>query len=336
MTTKSILAASLPERWGVLQHLKNDLIYAVVRVAFLCMRLTPFAASRVFAILLGNLAALLDARDRRRAEGQLARAMPELSASECRRLARRMFVHLAVSAIEIIHTERFLDGPHAVTIPTTDKEVLEQALAEGRGVVLVTGHIGNWELCGQVIAKAGFPMTSIAKPTYDPRLTRFIHRLRTAHGHRILWRGDTNVVKEILRTFKENGILGILIDQDTRVQGIFVPFFSMPAHTPTAAASFALRARAPVLLAWSHRVGNTHQIHFERCPYTLTHDHDADVQVLTAALSLRLETAIRAHPEQWVWLHERWKKQPTSVDRASVALNNQEDSASIPQRSPVL
>jgi Kdo2-lipid IVA lauroyltransferase/acyltransferase len=317
----SVLDAPLPPHWGILQRLKNHLIYVVVRVAYVVIGLVPFLLSRLLALALGHLAAWVDVKDRRRAEAHLARAMPETTAAQRHEIAHRMFVHFAVSAIELIHTERFLMGKHAIPFPEAARAALTAARQEGHGIVLVGGHIGNWELCGQVIAQAGFKITSIAKPVYDPRLTRFINGLRTAYGHRILWRGDAHVAKEILRVFKENGILGILIDQDTKVQGVFAPFFGIPAHTPSAAASFAIRAEAPVFVTYAHRVGDVHTLHFDRCPYTVTGDHHADVLALTAELNRRLEAAIRLRPEQWVWLHQRWKKQP--VDSAAIALNNQ-------------
>ena len=321
MTEKSVLDAPVPAHWGLWQRAKNNLIYVVVRVAYVLIGLVPFPLARPFAVALGHLAALVDVGDRRRAEAHLLRAMPETTPAERRSIGRRMFVHFAVSAIELIHTDRFLAGTHAIPFPESARDGLTAALAEGHGVVLVGGHIGNWELCGQVIAQAGFKVTSIAKPVYDPRLTRFVNRLRTSHGHRILWRGDAHVAREILRIFKDNGILAILIDQDTKVQGVFAPFFGIPAHTPSAAASFALRAQAPVFVTFAHRVGDSHVMHFERVPYSITGDHDADVLALTAELNGRLEAAIRLYPEQWVWLHRRWKKQP--VDSGAVALNNQ-------------
>jgi KDO2-lipid IV(A) lauroyltransferase len=161
-----------------------------------------------------------------------------------------------------------------------------------------------------VVAAAGLPITSIAKPLYDPRLTRFVHRLRTAYGHRILWRGDDGVPKELLRVFRQNGVLGLLIDQDTRVQGAFVPFFGRPAHTPTAAASLAIRHDAALLMVCGHRAGRRHQLQVERIPLPAGPDHDARVLALTRTLSAWLEAAIRRAPEQWVWLHDRWRRQP--------------------------
>ncbi len=321
---KVVLEAPLPKRWSLFQHVKNALLYALIRTAYATVAAVPFPILRAAAIVLGPLAYWMAVRERRTALQNLARAFPELPADEHRRLAQQMFAHLTTSAMEAVHAKRFLVGRHAVELPKSCRALLDEALAHGRGVVLVTGHIGNWELCGQVFAYAGYPVTSIAKPLYDPRLTRFVHRLRTSFGARILWRGDVSLPKEMLRVFKENAILGILIDQDTRVQGDFVPFFGIPAHTPTAAASLALRNEAPVLVAWSQRTPTGgHQIQMECCAFTPSGNLDRDTLALTAVLSQRLEAAIRQAPAQWVWLHPRFKKQPPVVDTKGGALNNQ-------------
>ena len=113
----------------------------------------------------------------------------------------------------------------------------------------------------------------------------------------------------MLGVFKRGGMLAMLIDQDTRVQGAFVPFFGKPAHTPTAAATLALRAEAPVVIGTIQRSETRHQLRFKVLEFTPTGDRDADVVALTAAMSHELEQAISRTPEQWVWMHQRWKKQ---------------------------
>jgi len=307
---KQALTADLPSRWGAGQRLKNTLIYAALRVTVWCVRACPFAVARAFGVLLGHLAATLDFPDRRRAVHNLARAMPDLSAHDRRRISRQMFVHLAIAGVEMAHSERFLSGPDRLRFSDTDRELFRAALEEGHGVMAVAGHLGNWELLAQLIAVEGYPVTSIAKPLYDPRLTRWVNYHRTRWGHRILWRGDWGVPKHLLRVFRDGGVLGMLIDQDTRVQGEFVPFFGRLAHTPTAPASLALRKGAVVLVGRTWREGRTHRFEFDRMTMPTEGDHDAQVRELTAQLNSWLETAIRKHPEQWVWLHDRWKKQP--------------------------
>jgi len=306
----AVLAAELPARWGRLQRLKNGVIYVVLRAVHGLLAALPFRLAEALCVALGALAGVVAVGERRRALVHLAQALPELGPAAHHRIVRAMFVHFGRSLAELTHMDRFVDGPHAVRLSDAQRALFDAALAEGKGAVAVTGHIGNWELLAQVVARAGYPTTTIAKPLYDPRLTRWVHAARTRFGLGVIWRGDSAASKEMLGVFRKKAMLALLIDQDTRVQGAFVPFFGRPAHTPTAAASLALRFQAPVVVSWAHRVGGRHELHVERLDVQPTGNDEADTLALTAELNRRLEGAIRAHPEQWVWMHRRWKQRP--------------------------
>lgn len=309
--TSRVLHAPLPQRWGPVQRCKNSVLYVLIRGFVGLVSLIPFAVARRMCVALGLIAGLVVYRERRCALRQLAQAMPELSVGAHRRIVRRMFMHFAESVAELTHLDRFLSGPKSIAFSQEQRALIDEALAEGRGVVVVSGHIGNWELFAHVLAKSGLPVATIAKPLYDPRLTRWVHQVRTATGMQVIWRGDDSASRDMMAVFQEGRMLGLLIDQDTKVQGAFVPFFNQAAHTPTAPAAFAMRFGAPVVLAWMHRRGSTHEIHVERVPLPNTGDRDADIIHLTAALSHGLERAVRECPEQWVWVHRRWKQQPS-------------------------
>ncbi len=303
MSNDGALNAALPERWGPLQRAKNTAIFAAIRVAIALLRLSPRFLLRGLASVLGSLAPLVALKDRKRATEQLAAAFPSLSDSEVRRLVRRMFVNLAASAVDALILDRVLARN---PLPEPVRQLFRDAIAEGHGVVAVSGHVGNWELCAQSIAAAGFPLSVIASPTYDPRLTRLIHDFRARNGAQVLWRGDRTVGKDMLRIFKRKEVLAMLIDQDTKVQGAFVPFFGRPAHTPVAAAQLALRFRAPIIVGFVYHHGGEYRFAFERFAY----DPESTPEALTAALTARIEGAIREEPAQWVWFHKRWKRRP--------------------------
>lgn len=314
MTSSSkVLGAPLPARWRRWQWLKNTVIYYAVRAVYAALVRVRLDVLWPIATVLGHVAALVARSDRRRAEAQLTLAFPKLTRWERRRIVRRMFVHLAHCAVEALHIDEMFQGPAGVRLSDDQRALVAAALAEGKGVVAVSGHIGNWELFAQLLAKEGLPVTGIAKALYDPRLTRWVHEMRTRFGMQLLWRGDNNVSREMLRVFAAGGMLAMLVDQDTRVQGEFVPFFGRMAHTPTAPAVLALRSGAPVIVAWMHREGRRHVPHVERLTPERTGDRDLDVRTLTTQISARLEYAVRQHPEQWVWLHQRWRRQPEPV-----------------------
>lgn len=286
-------------RWSYRQRLKNDLLYGLMRLGFAAARVLPL---RGLLRLLGCLAPLIFVNSARRARTQLAAILPDVDAVI---ITRRMFVHFAESLWELSRLHR--------SVPELDdaaRRVLDDTLAEGKGAVVISGHIGNWEILGQAIAAAGYPIASIAKPSYDPRVTRWLQKWRTAHGLRIVWRDETNAGKSILSVLRHNGLMAFLIDQNSRTLGDYLPFFGRPAFTPTTPAAIALRTGAPVIFCWHQRRQERHKLTFIRVQYTPTGDSRIDIPALTALLNDHLESAIRAVPEQWVWLHSRWGRVP--------------------------
>jgi KDO2-lipid IV(A) lauroyltransferase len=158
----------------------------------------------------------------------------------------------------------------------------------------------------QAIAAAGYPVATIARPFYDPRITAWLHKWRSQRGLEIVWRGE-NTGKAILRVLRANRLMAFLIDQNTGSAGDYVPFFGRRAFTPTIPAALALRMGAPVVLCWHQRRAKRHRITMVRIDYTRSDDRERDVLALTADLTAHLESVIREAPEQWVWMHRRWK-----------------------------
>jgi KDO2-lipid IV(A) lauroyltransferase len=178
-------------------------------------------------------------------------------------------------------------------------------------VIYVTGHIGNWELMGHAVA-ARYNLSVIAAPIEPEQVNNMIVDLRAGMGVKTILRGRPGASRELVRVFKENRIMGILIDQDTDVESAFVDFMGRPAWTPTAAASMALKFGAPVIFGYVHRgKDNRHTVIIEG-PLNLiqTGDRDKDIIANTAMLTKMIENAIQKNPEQWVWMHRRWRRQP--------------------------
>ena len=317
MNQEDLLNAPLPQRWSSRQRLKNTIIVNVVTRAFKVLRAIPIGYLYRSMQSLSKLAFILAASDRKRAIVQLRQAL-NIPETQARVLARSMFEHLGKVGMEWIHKDTLLEKHPDLQLSSEHRVLFEEALAEKNGLVAITGHIGNWELLAQMVAKAGFPVVSVARPTYDPRLTRWVDQLRSTQGMKVLWRGSSSSPKEILRVFRDNQILGMLIDQDTKVQSAFVPFFDKPASTPTAAATLALRKNTPIIIGWLHRTDTGFKPHFERYHYSPTGDQEADVLQITAYVTQRLEFAIREYPEQWVWLHKRWKTREKTVNETEI------------------
>jgi Kdo2-lipid IVA lauroyltransferase/acyltransferase len=280
--------------------------FCLVAFAFLVSQL-PLPFAQALGRATGRLIGIIARGERRKVLGNLQRAFPSSSEAERFKLARDCFSHLGQLLFELACV-RHLDNdmPRFVRWPDTSRQVLERALARGNGVVFVSGHVGHWELLARRVASAGFDCQSIAKETSDPRLTRWIESFRASAGLRSIWRGQPGAAKHMLRALKSNAVLGLLIDQDTKVQSLFVDFFGIPAKTPRAAADLALKTGAALVVGFCQRQGDgAYEISMQEVS-----TETSTAQALTQTLTGHIESAIRKHPEQWVWMHQRWKSQP--------------------------
>ncbi len=294
------------------KRIKRFLRYWLIRALLAAARCLPISAGLKLGEACGSIAFALAARERRFALEALARAFPDASEEERRHLARASFRHLGRCAFELAAI-RQIDPVISDWIewPEADRRLLESALARGRGVVFVSGHVGSWELLARRVALAGFPASTIAKETTDWRLTELVERFRAQGKVESIWRGQQGAAKRMLRVLKAGGILGLLIDQDTRVQSVFVPFFGHPAATPRAAADLALRTGAPVVVGFCQRKRDGYyRLSMKEIFPVRTGDQESDAIALTSVLTKEIENAIRRSPSQWVWMHRRWKTQP--------------------------
>ena len=258
--------------------------------------------------ILGFVTYYLLPRERKRTIAHLATAFQEKDRAWIRRTARRCFVHLGKALLEVmLMTPRRL----ASIVDIRGEENIRAALSRGKGVIYVTGHIGNWELMGNVVGLK-FKLSVIAAPIEPKQVNDMIVSLRAAMGVTTILRNRPGAAKELIRVFRENRIMGILIDQDTDVESAFVDFMGRPAWTPTSAASMAIKFNAPVIFGHIKRgPDNRHTIYVEGpLDLVLTGDTEKDIIVNTAMLTKKIEDCIRKDPEQWVWMHRRWRRQP--------------------------
>ncbi len=258
--------------------------------------------------MLGFVTYYLMPRERNRALTNLTQVYGEKGLPWIRRTARRCFVHLGKALLEVM-----LMSPRRVeqVVDIEGQENLRKALDRGKGVVYVTGHIGNWELMAHRVALLN-EVSVIAAPIKPEQVNDMIVGLRTGMGVRTILRSRPGAARELIRTFRENRILGILIDQDTDVESAFVDFMGKPAWTPTAAASMAIKFRAPIVFGYIQRVKDDKHRIFIEGPLDLIETGDAEKDIITntAMLTKKIEDVIRKNPEQWVWMHRRWRRQP--------------------------
>lgn len=295
------------------KRLKRFLRYGSIRAILAFLGLLPVEKAGRLGEAFGALAFAMARGERRKALETIGTAFPELPERERLEMARRCFRHLGRCAFEMA-CFRQIDGALEAWVdwPKREQELFRDAAERGRGVVLVTGHVGNWELFGRRIADAQIaPFMAVGKEATDPRLTALVSHFRARGGIETIWRGQQGSAKRLLRALRSGQILAILIDQDTRVQSVFVPFFGQPAATPRAAADLALRTGAAVVVGFCQRQADgRYRLSTEELPLQPSGDREADATAVTAALTARIEAAIRKAPEQWVWMHRRWKTRP--------------------------
>ncbi len=175
----------------------------------------------------------------------------------------------------------------------------------------ITGHVGNFELMARRIALAGYPSYAVVKPPSDPRLAQLIERTRASGQLHTIWRGKGTALQQMREVLARREMVGVLIDQDTRTRGLFVDFFGRKAWTPRAGADLALETGAPVLYAATfRRPEGGHRVELTRLTAPKSKDPEADALALLQAMSSAIERSIRALPEGWVWVHQRWKTRP--------------------------
>lgn len=247
-------------------------------------------------------------------ERQVAAALPELDRAAVRRIARASYDNLGRVAVEATLLAR--RGPAAVLARFADSPdwaVVERAHANGKGVVLVAGHLGNWELSGAYVAARGIPCHPIARGMSNPLSERFFRRTRERLGMQVMH--DQEAVRRVPRVLDAGGTVGFLSDQATvGLASTFVPFFGRPAKTPRGAAVFALRAEAPVVLIQAlRRADGRYQFHAEEIAATHSGDRERDVDEIIVRFSAALERLVRRYPDQYFWQHRRWKHQPADT-----------------------
>jgi KDO2-lipid IV(A) lauroyltransferase len=292
------------------KRLKRGVRYFFLSAALFFLGRLPLGVAQRAGDAFGALAFRLASGERQKALSSLARAFPEKREAERRTLARACFRHLGRVAFEAAVAERLSTAQFdaLVEVPEAVRRLVVGAHAQGRGMVAVTGHVGHWELLGWAFVRLGIPLHVIARDTADGRLSKRVVAFRHKGGVRTILRGAPGAAVGMLRALRRGDALGLLVDQDTKVQSVCVPFFGTLASTPRAPADLTLRTGAPTVVVFLQRgEDGRYRLSGEQLEVPRSGDAEADVVELTRRYSEAIETAVRRAPEQWVWMHQRWK-----------------------------
>jgi Kdo2-lipid IVA lauroyltransferase/acyltransferase len=248
---------------------------------------------------------------RRVVERQIAAAFPGLDDADVRRIARGAYEHLGRASIETAMLARLEANAVLDLFDGADGwSVVEQALGLGRGLIFVTGHLGNWELGGAYLAARGVPLDVIARRMSNPLFDRYLTETRSRIGMVVVH--DADAVRRTPRSLRDNRAVAFLADQGVLgLASTFVPFFGRPAKTPRGPAVFALRLGVPVVFGVAVRQpSGKYRIAFEPVEVEDTGDRDRDVDAIVARYTAALERWVRRYPDQYFWHHRRWRRQP--------------------------
>ncbi|HEY7182452.1 MAG TPA: lysophospholipid acyltransferase family protein [Blastocatellia bacterium] len=300
---RSVKRRGLPRTW-----IEYIVAWTILKVVSLAPRAFALRAGRA----VGALACAVLPRLRRHAEINLRLAFPDLDERERGRIRRGVFRNLGRLLGEISQFPRLNRENISSIVVYEGLENYLSAVAEGRGVILLTGHIGAWELSVYAHSIYGYPMSFLARRIDNPLVERLAESYRARYGNRSIDKRGS--VREVLKTLKSGGVVGILADLNTsREEGVFCDFFGVEACSTAGVATLALRTGAVVLpgyLIWDEKA-RIHRLHFEPPVETIdTGNQKEDVIANTARYAKVLESIISRHPDQWLWIHRRWRTRP--------------------------
>ncbi len=292
------------------------LVYAFARVFFLLVGIAPRPLAGWFCRAVASVVYSLDGRHRRIGMINLAIAFPERSEAWRRSILKRSFQQLGDLAVEISRLARLRPGDvkHRVQYEAgRGLENYQAAKSEALGVVFVTAHVSAWELLPVAHALHGHPLAFVVRPLDNPYLERWVNRLRSQSGNRAI--AKQNSMRDMLRTLRSGGDVGILIDQNVQPrEAVFTPLFGRPAATTPAPASLALKTGAAVVIGFlipvRERPGHYRIRFYPPLRFPPAGDRKAAVLEATAQFNRHIEEILREYPQCWLWGHRRFNAQP--------------------------
>jgi len=291
--------------------LRRYFLYYLGRGLAFLFYLIPLRAGVAIGGFLGGLAFYIVGKYRRAAIENLEAAFGSRKAGpEVRAIAKKAFKNLGKNAAELVNFPKINKSNIEKLVKIKNIDILDRALEKGKGAIILTGHFGNWELLAATLRLKGYPGAAIGRRIYFDKYDAYLNSLRRIHDLNVIYRDESP--KKILRVLKDNGVMGMLADQDVdSVDGVFVDFFGKPAYTPTAPVALARASGAALIPTFVIRANCHHSLVMEE-PVELvdTGDKEKDLAENTKRWSDVFESYIRRYPEQWVWMHRRWKTKP--------------------------
>lgn len=296
---------------------RNDLIdrlqYVGLRTVSMMVHCYPVTWCLAGAQFLGDIMYALDKKHRDRALENLRFAFPELTEAQRRLIAKRSMRQFFQFGVEMLFTTRLVRNDNWTKIATLHdfNTTLRLLLDKHRGLIMLTGHYGNWEVLGYLLATLGFNTTSVARPLDNPYINDWVLGVRERRGQRIL--AKTGALEEIPNVLEAGGAVGFIADQNAGKKGIFVNFFNRRASTYKSIGLLAMRYNVPVVIGYARRRDG--QFHFDVGTQDVILPQDWESQpdplrYITQRYTHAIEALVRVDPGQYLWVHRRWKTRP--------------------------
>ena len=292
--------------------LQTILEYSSARLLFSSLGLLPRPLAIRVGRAMAHMAYLVSWKLRRIGDLNLKMAFPDMGRRERRRLLRDSIVNMGRHLGEFSRFSTVTPEVLRETIDCEGLDNLDAARALGRGVIMITGHLGAWEMISFALSAFGYPFEFLVRRIENPAIERLIENARTRFGNRTI--DKRNAARSMLTTLRAGGMLGLLVDINVvRDKGIFVDFFGVPASTTFIAAKLALRTGAvvvPIFAPWEDR--RQRFVMHIGAPLTIARsgDEEKDIRQLTTTFTKVVEDYVRRYPDQWLWIHKRWRTRP--------------------------
>ncbi len=287
---------------------RHTVAYLLVHILTFASFIPRWIGTRV-AGCIGILLYVTLGRERRRMYDNIALIYPDKKASAIRMQSVKTFYNLGISFFDALKLPSLPKEKFFSYIGDFDDSIFKEVEKQGRGAVFLSGHLSSFELQTQIAQLAGFKGFSIGAKLFDDRIDAIINKLRTRNGVRYIARDGA--LRGIIKALKENLFFGVLIDQDTTNDGVFAPFMGRPAFTPATSIKIALKQKSPILYyALARHKDGKYYPTIIRPNYELTGDVQKDLLAITKDFNEFYGAKILEHPEQWPWMHRRWKRSP--------------------------
>lgn len=292
--------------------LRHRLEFTFLWLLVFSLRVLPRSVARLVGAAVGSLAFHLLGRLRKTGMRNLEIAFPGMPMEERMGILRSLYRHLGWQLAEFCQMPGYSAERASEFIRYEGLDNYLRARDKGRGVLVITGHLGAWELSSYFHSLRGFPMAMVIRRLDNPLVDNFVNGIRCLHGNRVIHKDDS--ARGLLRAMHQGQTVGILMDTNmTPPQGVFVPYFGTLACTGAGLARVALKTDAAVLpgfLLW-HAEEKKYVLHFgEELSLIRTGDDEHDTVANTALFTQQIERYVLEYPDQWLWVHRRWKTRP--------------------------